>query len=178
VRFVDLNRRWPFADGHVAIVYASHVYEHLSGGAAALFLREAWRCLEPGGALRVVVPDLQTICRQYLAELDAGDEQASKRALDSINMHREGQYRADDGIAIRLIAAWQHHPHQHKYMYDAPTLRARLSAAGFVELRAASYGQSAFIAEIRDVEGTAAEPYPGSVYLEARRPHGATFSTG
>lgn len=52
----------PFADGSVAEIYASHVYEHVSyqGEVLAAF-KEAHRVLVPGGKLMIGVPDLQVL---------------------------------------------------------------------------------------------------------------------
>src|SRR5437762_9349895 len=54
--YMNLNKRWPYSDGSVDIVYASHLFEHLTLAAAELFLNEAYRCLKPGGIIRLVVP--------------------------------------------------------------------------------------------------------------------------
>jgi predicted SAM-dependent methyltransferase len=42
-------------------VYASHVLEHIPGDALPDLFAEFYRILEPGGILRVVVPDLREI---------------------------------------------------------------------------------------------------------------------
>jgi predicted SAM-dependent methyltransferase len=61
-----------FADGSVAEIYASHIFEHLGyekelPGA----LTEANRVLVKGGILHVAVPDLEALCRIFLRpELD------------------------------------------------------------------------------------------------------------
>jgi predicted SAM-dependent methyltransferase len=68
----DLTRPLPFSDGQFLAVYHSHVLEHLPKAGAPGFLAECLRVLEPGGILRVVVPDLETIARLYLANLDTG----------------------------------------------------------------------------------------------------------
>jgi predicted SAM-dependent methyltransferase len=56
-----------FADGSVAEVYASHVFEHL-GYQAELHraLGGIRRILRPGGCLRVSVPDLEILCRMFV----------------------------------------------------------------------------------------------------------------
>lgn len=56
-----------FADGSMAEIYASHVYEHL-GYQEALprALAEAFRVLIPGGVLRLSVPDLDTLARLFV----------------------------------------------------------------------------------------------------------------
>lgn len=56
-----------FGDGSVSEIYASHVVEHLGyQSELATALREFNRALIPGGALRVSVPDLQTLCTLFL----------------------------------------------------------------------------------------------------------------
>ncbi|WP_159719072.1 class I SAM-dependent methyltransferase [Geminicoccus flavidas] len=56
-----------FADGSIAEVYASHVFEHL-GYQAELpqVLAGIRRVLRPGGRLRISVPDLDVLCRMFV----------------------------------------------------------------------------------------------------------------
>jgi predicted SAM-dependent methyltransferase len=78
----DLRTRLPLSDRSCAVVYHSHVLEHFPRTFAPLFLQECYRVLVPGGLLRVVVPDLETIVRLYLKNLEgalAGDAQAARR---------------------------------------------------------------------------------------------------
>lgn len=78
----DLRERLPLDDGSCAVVYHSHVLEHLPRPAAPHFLRECNRLLAPGGLLRILVPDLETIARLYLENLKgamAGDGLAARR---------------------------------------------------------------------------------------------------
>ena len=71
--YMNLNRKWNrFKDASVDVVYASHLFEHLSLSSANLFLAESYRCLKPGGVIRVVVPDLYQICKKYINEYDGG----------------------------------------------------------------------------------------------------------
>jgi len=67
----DLRRPLPFAAGAFTAVYASHVLEHLPPAGARALLGEIRRVLAPGGVVRLVVPDLESIARAYLASLDA-----------------------------------------------------------------------------------------------------------
>ena len=55
---MDLNKPWGFASQTVDIVYASHLFEHLTHRAATLFLTESYRTLKPEGVVRIAVPDL------------------------------------------------------------------------------------------------------------------------
>ncbi len=67
----DLRRPLPFPGASFSAVYHSHVLEHLPRREAPRFLAECWRVLEPGGILRVVVPDLEGIVRLYVRNLEA-----------------------------------------------------------------------------------------------------------
>jgi SAM-dependent methyltransferase len=67
----DLSRGIPLPDAHCEVVYHSHVLEHLRRDDALPFLRECHRVLRPGGIVRVVVPDLEQVCREYLQQLRA-----------------------------------------------------------------------------------------------------------
>jgi hypothetical protein len=50
--------------------YSSHVVEHLSPQEASAFFEEQYRVLRPGGVIRVVVPDLEAICRNFVQFVD------------------------------------------------------------------------------------------------------------
>jgi SAM-dependent methyltransferase len=62
-------------------VYANHVLEHLTPDEAGKFLAEVYRVLKPNGVCRVVVPDLETTCREYLKSLDRAWDSPSEEAL-------------------------------------------------------------------------------------------------
>jgi|RhiMethySRZTD1v2_1073278.scaffolds.fasta_scaffold34693_5 predicted SAM-dependent methyltransferase len=66
----NLRASLPFADATFGVVYHSHLLEHFSHQEAGAFLRECFRVLEPGGIVRVVVPDLEQIARLYLEALE------------------------------------------------------------------------------------------------------------
>lgn len=67
----DLRRGIPLPDGSADAVYQSHLLEHLSRCESEFILRECLRVLRPGGVVRVVVPDLEGICRVYLETVSA-----------------------------------------------------------------------------------------------------------
>ncbi len=73
VRKVNLLRSLPFDGGIYEMVYTSHVLEHLPRDQIELVLSEFHRILRPAGILRVVVPDLESMAKEYLAQLDAVD---------------------------------------------------------------------------------------------------------
>ncbi|HEY8902561.1 MAG TPA: methyltransferase domain-containing protein [Chthoniobacterales bacterium] len=82
VKPIDLTKPLPFEDGTFDVVYSSHVLEHIPRQRVPALLREMARILKPGGILRIVVPDLEGIIREYLRQLDlaaAGDRDAVAR---------------------------------------------------------------------------------------------------
>lgn len=66
----DLNKGIPFEDNSVDVVYNSHVLEHFSNKQGNFLLSECYRVLKKGGIIRVAVPDLESICKEYLKQLE------------------------------------------------------------------------------------------------------------
>src|SRR5437762_1204499 len=60
----------PFADGTVRQILAEHLFEHVGLGEEESLWRECYRVLEPGGQLIVETPDLEWLCRAFLAAAD------------------------------------------------------------------------------------------------------------
>jgi predicted SAM-dependent methyltransferase len=61
---IDLSR---FPDNSVREIYASHVYEHLGYvDELPASLKEAHRIMEPGGILRISVPDFEILCKMFI----------------------------------------------------------------------------------------------------------------
>lgn len=76
----NLSSGIPLPDASCAVVYHAAVLEHMRRADALTFLQECNRVLEPGGIIRVGVPDLERLCRLYLQKLEAalaGDEAAA-----------------------------------------------------------------------------------------------------
>lgn len=66
----DIRKPLPYPDVCLDAVYASHVLEHLRPDDGLRLLQEFYRVLKPGGILRIVVPDLEAVCREYLKYLE------------------------------------------------------------------------------------------------------------
>jgi len=69
----NLLEGFPFQDRSFTAVYSSHVLEHFPLPEAHFLLQESFRVLKPGGIIRIVVPDLENTCREYVRILDAYD---------------------------------------------------------------------------------------------------------
>jgi predicted SAM-dependent methyltransferase len=66
---IDLRKKLPFEDGSFKYAYSSHVLEHLTTVEAENLIDEVYRIMKPGGVFRILVPDLETICMEYLKNL-------------------------------------------------------------------------------------------------------------
>jgi predicted SAM-dependent methyltransferase len=73
VREYDIRKHIPYADGEFDACYSSHVLEHFKQNEARIFLAECYRILKPKGIIRIVVPDLESIVRDYLSSLEKAD---------------------------------------------------------------------------------------------------------
>jgi len=70
IESIDLRRSLPYADETFNAVYTAHLLEHLTPADGKRLITEMVRVLKPGGICRIVVPDLEGICRKYLQYLD------------------------------------------------------------------------------------------------------------
>lgn len=116
----NLTKAFPWEDNSVDIVYSSHTLEHLPREEGLKFLNECHRVLRRGGIIRIVVPDLAYLVREY----------------------SEGRLRADEFVE-RLGVLYGHSKNPiknrlspfiqfpHKCMYDSATLLTILRDIGF-----------------------------------------------
>lgn len=81
--------RLPISDGHVSLIYCSHTLEHLEEAAAARFLGECFRILEPGGVMRIAIPstDKDHAIARLLSAQERLDPQVKDAALRSTAEH-------------------------------------------------------------------------------------------
>ena len=74
----NLIKGIPFEDNTFDVVYNAHFLEHLPKYAAPAFINECARVLRPGGIIRIVVPDLENIAREYLRALDEVEQSCNR----------------------------------------------------------------------------------------------------
>jgi len=71
VLYHDVSKRpLPYDGNTFHAVYTSHLLEHLTQRQGLALMKEAFRVLKNTGVCRVVVPDLEQICRMYLHWLE------------------------------------------------------------------------------------------------------------
>lgn len=79
VQQVNLLSGFPFPDASISAVYSSHVLEHFDRAMGIFLIKESFRVLHNGGILRIVVPDLQGSCDEYLRVLSLPDDDHKRK---------------------------------------------------------------------------------------------------
>lgn len=74
IRQHNLLNGIPITDNDVDVVYHSHVLEHFSKDDGFHFMKECFRVLKTNGIVRIAVPDLETIVKEYLRNLQLAIE--------------------------------------------------------------------------------------------------------
>jgi len=64
--WANLEDPLPFRSGTIDVMYSHHVIEHLSDATLPFHLREIYRCLKPGGVLRVGGPNADNAIRKFV----------------------------------------------------------------------------------------------------------------
>lgn len=146
IRYANSIQRIPVADGAAEVVYASHMLEHLDRNERLLFLREAQRVLQPGGILRLAVPDLHYHISNYNRSGDADE------FVEGILM------------SCDRIRGWRGHlqhivfgQNAHRWMYNGASLCRLLEQVGFRDARVWPAGETGI-------------PNPGPLNLRERSP--------
>lgn len=108
---------WPFADGSVQAIVASHILEHVDKAEGRRFLRGCYRILTRGGVLALAVPDMD---RFITAHLSHDYAPLGGYAWTDLNALLGGG-DAEPDMSMR-----------HRYMYSWESLAYALQAEGFV----------------------------------------------
>ncbi len=135
VFYMDATRPFPLGDNTFRYVFSEHMIEHVDCAAAASMLRECHRVLRPGGVIRVVTPDLAS-----LVGLLAGPRTSIGQAYYDYFLQEHlpaGHPATEAAIANAFMRSWGH-----RFIYDEPTLRLSLEAAGFGEVVRRRLGES------------------------------------
>jgi SAM-dependent methyltransferase len=121
VNRADLLARLPLPDQAASLVYSSHFLEHIPRNDVPAFLAECRRILAPGGTLRLVLPDLEEMCREFLR----AREQAEHAKADFLVLEMIDQCvrREPGGQLGRLYARLASDSTRNQEMVDYVRLR-------------------------------------------------------
>lgn len=84
VEKANLLAKLRFEDESFDVIYTSHFIEHIPLQNLNFVLSECFRVLKPEGVIRIVVPDLENIVREYIRNLD--NRELDKAEFNSIEL--------------------------------------------------------------------------------------------
>ena len=119
----DLRQGLPFDVDTCDAVYHSHVLEHLRPEEASRLLSECFRVLKPGGTLRIAVPDLEGIARQYLSTLEAAADDPS-----AIADHQWMTVELLDQLVRTRSGGQMRHYFEDEHLLNRPFIRSRIGS--------------------------------------------------
>jgi len=151
VRRINVLRGLPFADESVSYIYSSHLLQGLREKESRRLLQECFRVLQRAGVLRIVVPDLERVVKDYLADEDSAASHKLMRRLSPKSSPVRDLLRKG---------------RRYEQMFDARSLARLLAETGFGDLKVCGFKQSR-IPEIDalEVEQRRSE----SLYVEASK---------
>jgi len=152
----DIRRKIPLGNGSVARIFAEHVFEHLEfHREVPAVLREFRRVLQPGGRVRIIVPDGRRFTEAYALN---GRNRWAALGLDPLP--------SDMPTPMAMLNHVFHQGGEHHFAYDYETLEWVLGDAGFTNICKSAYGKSAD--PLLAIDRREHAPY--SLYVEAARP--------
>ena len=151
----DLTRPFPWSDDSVDIAYSSHTLEHMEREQGRAFLRECYRVLKPGGIIRIAVPDLSGIVREYTEGKLRADEFVDKLGVS--------YGEPGDGPLKSRLAPLIRYPH--RCMYDEQSLLGTMREIGFK-----AGPRKPLDSDIEDIDKVEQRDLTGSVIIEGRKP--------
>jgi predicted SAM-dependent methyltransferase len=132
----------------MAGIYTEHCLEHIPNQQCGDVLEEFRRILKPGGVVRIVVPDGALYCDLYVRAA----------AGESIDFPYPEPGKLPMFYVNRIMRDFGH-----QFIYDFPTLKEMLMAAGFAKVERVAFGKGRDTRLIADQESRSVE----SLYVEA-----------
>jgi predicted SAM-dependent methyltransferase len=157
----DCRKSLPFSDGSVRGIFCEHFLEHLDyTEEAPAFLQECLRVLEPGGVIRVVVPDVEAYLLAYCQPGWSAFQQ-----LGRVGEKREDSFFEGNVYETKMELVDQvcRQGYQHKFSYDYSTVEFLLNRFGYAEINRQTFASSRMPELAIDQEWRASE----SLYVEA-----------
>lgn len=179
----DLKKGIPFKTDSVDVVYHSHVLEHIDRSTVDWFLKEIKRVLKPGGIHRIVVPNLEKTCLDYLTHLKLCENEIIERKnhdnyvapLIELSVKKEASGTSQQPPIRRFLeniflGDARKRGETHQWLYDRFNLGSILETVGFREIVIQDFNTSlipnwnVYSLDLGDKD----KPYkPGSLYIEA-----------
>lgn len=128
----DLRRGLPLDDSSCAFIYSSHFFEHIDFEEAGALLAECRRVLQPGGILRLALPNFRDMFRAYI---DGDVSYFDLYDLPNSPSDPKGQTKA----LIDHVNYGVYQDGEHKSIWDADKALKLLKKAGFSVAREVAF---------------------------------------
>jgi SAM-dependent methyltransferase len=181
----NLAKGIPFSSNSIDVVYHSHFLEHLDKSIVEKFLLEVKRVLKPAGIQRIVVPDFERSCKNYISHIKNSEN-------NPIEAKQHDRYIAEiieQSVRKEAFGASQQKPFRrfienaflgdarrrgetHQWMYDRVNLTSLLFKLGYKNINLQRYNSSLIPNWDRyglDLDEFGNEYKPGSLYVETQR---------
>ena len=137
IKYGDLLKGLDLRQGSCKLIFASHVLEHLSLPDFKVALNNFYSYLQPGGILRIIVPDLEQYINNYIEQ--RSDPVLSKNAS---NWFMEKTYLGYTGSRSTLYQRLREifANSRHQWMWDEPSLSHALVEHNFKNIRRCNFG--------------------------------------
>lgn len=114
-------------------VYCSHVLEHLAYEEFRIALQNSYKCLKEDGIFRLIMPDLEVLCKKYFEEENNPDR--------SINFIKGTGFGVEKrGLKRRIKQMLMLSPHL--WLWDYQSVEKILKEVGFKSVRRCEYHDS------------------------------------
>ena len=155
VLYINACEHFPFKDCTFDYVLSEHMLEHMPYKQGINVLNEIFRTLRPGGRVRIATPDMV----QFMGLLAENKTDLQEKFLEWHSGQVLGLYSPEKSRLQKLCPEWdidyqhiqRYYPdgkrdsacfvvnnmfrsYGHQFLYDADTLRAALSSAGFEDI--------------------------------------------
>ncbi|MEM1137580.1 MAG: methyltransferase domain-containing protein [Bacteroidota bacterium] len=138
VKYGDIIKGLPIKESSCDGVYCSHTLEHLSLEDFRIALKNTYKILKTGGIFRCVVPDLEWAAREYIKDIENGnDKEASIKFMNETLLGKKYRPRGLKGFLSGFVGNANH-----LWMWDSKSLMNELTKAGFKDVRECKFNDS------------------------------------
>lgn len=130
----NISKGLPFRSNSASTIYNEHFIEHISKASAYFLFREAYRCLEPNGILRIATPDLEKMIQRYQSK----PSYLQKKDLPITAIKYDYEWIRTPCELLNI--GFRHWEHQ--WIYDQNELTQMAQISGFNDISVKEINQS------------------------------------
>jgi len=132
IKMVNVLKPFPYQQGQVEAIYSSHMLERLYYDQALGVLRECHRVMQPGGVIRLALPDGREWARLLI---DSAPDDAEAGFKFSDNLHMQPFHAPSR--RERLVSKFASGPH--RWQPTVALVTRMLQDGGFTDVRECSF---------------------------------------